>query len=73
MNPQWFGDSYDIVKRYFIENLKAIGYHVVVDPMLTGGWNGLEENFYHFLGASPLGQASSKKLVTFKSVRMGTI
>ena len=62
MNPQWFGDSYDIVKRYFIENLKAIGYHVVVDPMLTGGWNGLEENFYHFLGTSPLGEASSKKL-----------
>jgi len=56
MNPQWFGDSFDIVKRYFVENLKTVGYHVVVDPMLTGEWNGVEDRFYHFLGVSPLGQ-----------------
>ena len=61
MNPQWFGDSFDIVKRYFVENLRAIGYHVVVDPMLTGEWNGLEQKFYHLLGASPLGESSSNK------------
>jgi len=61
MNPQWFGDSFDIVKRYFIESLKTIGYHVVVDPMLTAEWNGCEERFFHFLGASPLGQATNEK------------
>lgn len=54
MNPQWFGDSFDIVKRFFVENLNEIGYHVVVDPMLTGEWNGLENKFYKLLKASPL-------------------
>jgi hypothetical protein len=61
MNPQWFGDSFDIVKRYFVENLRAIGYHVVVDPMFMGEWNRLEQKFYHLLGASPLGESSSNK------------
>jgi len=56
LNPQWFGDSFDIVKRYFVENLKQIGYHVIVDPMFTGKWNGDKNRFYHFLGASALGQ-----------------
>lgn len=54
MNPQWFGDSFDIVKRFFVENLREIGYHVTVDPMLTGEWNGLEKRFYKFLKADPL-------------------
>ena len=53
MNPLWFGDSFDIIKRFFIENLNAIGYRVVVDPMLTGEWNGVEQ-FYKFLKADPL-------------------
>lgn len=61
MNPQWFGDSFDIVKRFFVENLNAIGYHVVVDPMLTGDWNGLEHDFYHFLKAYPLTEKSGSK------------
>lgn len=61
MNPQWFGDSFDIVKRFFVENLNAIGYHVVVDPMLTGEWNGLEHEFYQFLKAYPLTEKSSSK------------
>jgi len=54
MNPQWFGDSFDIVKRFFIANLRETGYQVFVDPMLTGEWNGLENKFYDFLGAAPL-------------------
>lgn len=62
MNPQWFGDSFDIVKRFFVENLNAIGYHVVVDPMLTGKWNGLEHDFYKFLKAYPLLDKSSTKM-----------
>jgi len=61
MNPQWFGDSFDIVKRFFVENLNAIGYHVVVDPMFTGEWNGLENDFYQFLKAYPLTEKSSSK------------
>ncbi len=61
MNPQWFGDSFDIVKRFFVENLNEIGYHVVVDPMLTGEWDGLEHKFYEFLKAHPLNVKSNKK------------
>ncbi len=52
MNPQWFGDSFDIVKRFFVENLNEIGYHVVVDPMLTGEWNGPEHKFYRVYAES---------------------
>ena len=58
MNPQWFGNSFDIVKRFFVENLNEIGYHVVVDPMLTGEWNGLEHKFYKVLKAHPLNEKS---------------
>ena len=54
MNPQWFGDSFDIVKRFFIGNIREMGYQVFVNPMLTGEWNGLENEFYGFLGAAPL-------------------
>ena len=54
MNPKWFGDSFDIVKRFFIGNIREMGYQVFVDPMLTGEWNGLENKFYDFLGAAPL-------------------
>jgi len=61
MNPQWFGDSFDIVKRFFVENLNEIGYHVVVDPMLTGEWGGLEKKFYKFLKAYPLSEKSNRK------------
>lgn len=50
MNPQWFGDSYDIVKRFFCEQLASLGYAMYVDPMLTGDWNGVEADFYRFLG-----------------------
>ena len=65
MNPHWFGDSFDIVKRYFIENLKIIGYQVVVDPMLTGEWQGVEDRFYHFLGALPLCREAGEKTALF--------
>jgi len=63
MNPEWFGDSYDIVKRFFVENLQSIEYSVVVDPMLTGKWDSLEDEkkFYRFLRALPLGAAGGGK------------
>lgn len=51
MNPKWFGDSYDIVKRFFVDALKGIGYEVYVEPMFTGDWKGAEQQFFEFLGA----------------------
>lgn len=49
MNPEWFGDSYDIVKRYFISLLNDNGYKVFVNPMFTGNYQGIENSFYHLL------------------------
>jgi hypothetical protein len=54
MNPQWFGDSYDIVKRFFAGHLRDMGYQVYIDPMFTGQWDGLEKQFYDFIGVIPL-------------------
>lgn len=50
MNPKYRGDSYDIVKRFFCEALRTLGYTVYIDPMLTGEWPGNEAEFYAFLG-----------------------
>ena len=51
MNPEWFGDSFDIVKRYFIEVLKSAGFHVYVDPMFTGDGESIKKQYHAFLGA----------------------
>ena len=51
MHPEFFGDSYDLVKRFFIQELKAIGYTVSVEPMFTGKWHDQEEQFFSFIGA----------------------
>ena len=61
MNPLWFGDSFDLVKRFFVESLSNAGYHVMVDPMLTGEWEGLEESFYKLLKASPVSSSKNGK------------
>lgn len=53
MNPKYFGDSYDIVKRFFCSELAVLGYKVVIRPMLTGSWEGKEPDFYRFIGADP--------------------
>lgn len=53
MNPDWFGDSYDIVKRFFVGTLKREGFSVFVNPMFTGDWKGLEDSFYSFIDALP--------------------
>jgi len=31
MKSDWFGDSYDIVKRFFVAELRALGYTVYLD------------------------------------------
>jgi hypothetical protein len=49
MNPTFFGDSYDIVKRFFCRELSELGYSVAVDAMLTGNWSGAENDFYRLI------------------------
>lgn len=51
MNPKWFGDSFDIVKRYFVGVLKDAGFNVYVDPMFTGDGQVIENEFHAFVGA----------------------
>lgn len=53
MRPEFLGDSYDIVKRFFCETLQSLGYTVYVDPLFTGHWSGQEKIFYRFLGVEP--------------------
>ncbi len=49
MNLKWFGDSYDIIKRFFIENLQELGYQIIINPMFTHDLDTLESEFYRFL------------------------
>ncbi|MFZ5875664.1 MAG: hypothetical protein ACOYXU_04550 [Nitrospirota bacterium] len=59
MNRDWFGDSYDIVKRFFVGALRSLGYTVHVDPMPTGDWESTESAFLEFLGARHIREAQS--------------
>ncbi|HPI53024.1 MAG TPA: hypothetical protein PKX47_12375 [Smithellaceae bacterium] len=52
MHPEYFGDSYDLVKRFFIQELKTLGYTVTVQPMFTGTWGDQEQQFFELMGAS---------------------
>lgn len=65
MNPKWFGDSFDIVKRFFIENLNDIGYRVVVNPMLTEKLDNLEEKYYKLLKAHHINEKNNQKSALF--------
>jgi hypothetical protein len=53
MNPAFFGDSFDLVKRFFVQELSTLGYRVVADLMLTGEWGGNEREFYRLVGVEP--------------------
>ena len=53
MHPNYLGESYDIVKRFFCEALRHLGYTVYIDPMFTGDWSGQETVFFRFLGVEP--------------------
>src|SRR5262245_8467165 len=59
MHPDYFGDSYDIVKRFFCEALRRLGYRVYIDPMFTGEWSGQETAFYRLLGVEQLMSTSA--------------
>jgi hypothetical protein len=52
MNSSFIGDSYDLVKRFFCFELRALGYKVVVDPMFTGEWKGRKRDFFSLVGAT---------------------
>ena len=58
MKSVFFGDSYDIVKRFFIDILKRNGYSVAVGPnVLQGHGKQIEEPFHRFIGAERLSDA----------------
>ena len=56
MNAEFFGDSYDLVKRFFCQELKELGYKVWIDPMFPKNVP-IEEQyqagFFRFVGAQP--------------------
>jgi hypothetical protein len=61
MNPAHFGDSYDLVKRFFCIELASIGYEVVIDPLFTGDWHGAEDSFYRLVNAVPIIRDQSRE------------
>lgn len=65
MNPKWFGDSFDIVKRFFAYSLRDLDYDVFIDPMLTGEWDGDEETLYRFLGMRPVEEYGGSESALF--------
>jgi hypothetical protein len=58
VNPSKFGDSYDLVKRFFCGELSALGYEIRTDSMFTGDWGGQERQFLRLIGARPMTDAS---------------
>lgn len=64
MRPEFLGDSYDIVKRFFCETLRSLGYTVYIDPLFTGDWSGQERTFYRFLGVEPYAGVKPASRVT---------
>lgn len=65
MRSEFLGDSYDIVKRFFCETLRSLGYTVYIDPLFTGDWSAQErKTFYHFLGVKPYAGAKPASGVT---------
>jgi hypothetical protein len=54
MNEKWFGDSHDIVKRFFVDVAKANGYAVFAEPMFTARAPATAAAFLRFIGAQEL-------------------
>jgi hypothetical protein len=59
MNHRHFGDSYDIVKRFFCAEIAALGYAVLIEPMFTGDWGENRPEFLRFVGAVELAEPVS--------------
>ena len=54
MNEKGFGDSYDIVKRFLVDVIKANGYTVFIDPMFGARRPEGAAAFIRFIGAREL-------------------
>ena len=67
MNPKWFGDSYDLVKRVLLEAVINSGLDVYTDPMFTDNSSEIENQFYNLINSKPLtaGITSSKYRALF--------
>ena len=65
MNPKYFGDSYDIVKRFFCTELSVLGYSMEIDPMLTGPWDDTKTSFYRFICANPTRAEGTRTAIFF--------
>jgi hypothetical protein len=51
MHPNYLGDSYDIVKRFFCAELAHLGYEIQIDPLFTGNWSEKEiDQFFRLVG-----------------------
>lgn len=64
MNPAYFGDSYDLVKRFFCAELSALGYSITVNPMFTETWNSTEREFYRLIGVENIAPQSQRSART---------
>lgn len=49
MNPDFLGDSYDIIKKVFLNEVSTLGYRIIIDPMFTGVWTEEEKEQYSML------------------------
>jgi hypothetical protein len=54
LHRQYFGDSYDLVKRFFVDQLRLLGYRIYADPMFTPGGEVPLAAYYRLLGVPPL-------------------
>ena len=52
VREKFSGDSYDLVKCFFCDALRSLGYVVYIDPMFTIDWSGREQGFFRYLGVS---------------------
>lgn len=60
MKAKWFGDSYDLVKRFFVGIATNNGYVVYADPTSIGDWEGQNvEAFLRFIGIRSLADRRS--------------
>jgi hypothetical protein len=65
MHPDHFGDSYDIVKRFFCQELRAAGYEVFADPMFADGAEIPATAYHRLLGAAPVRRRVSRGSALF--------
>jgi hypothetical protein len=64
MNPRYFGDSYDIVKRFFCDVSRSAGYTVYVEPMYTCTWTrSTSRSFSRLIGARELSASVNRPAV----------